>query len=61
MKKDKKNHEKLTGNSLISYFSRAFKEKRPFRRNGLTSNDCLPYEILLIIFLLTISFFQLAT
>jgi hypothetical protein len=20
------------------------KEKRPFRRNGLTSNDCLPYE-----------------
>ena len=20
------------------------KKKRPFRRNGLTSNDCLPYE-----------------
>jgi hypothetical protein len=25
------------------------KEKRPFRRNGLTSNDCLPYENLRII------------
>ena len=26
------------------YFSVALKQKRPFRRNGLTSNDCLPYE-----------------
>jgi len=23
-----------------------FTKKRSFRRNGLTSNDCLPYEIL---------------
>ena len=34
----------LTYKPIIPYFSAALKQKRPFRRNGLTSNDCLPYE-----------------
>jgi hypothetical protein len=58
MEKVKKSTEKLTWNCFISYFRTAFKQKRPFRRNGLTSNDCLPYEILRIIFLLIISLLQ---
>jgi hypothetical protein len=57
MEKVKKSKEKLTANCFISYFSTALKEKRPFRRNGLTSNDCLPYEILRIIFFVDLSAF----
>ena len=29
---------------ILSITLAALKQKRPFRRNGLTSNDCLPYE-----------------
>jgi hypothetical protein len=57
MEKVKKSKEKLTWNCFIGYFSAALKEKRPFRRNGLTSNDCLPYEILRIIFFVDLSAF----
>lgn len=32
------------GQAAERSFSNFAKQKRPFRRNGLTSNDCLPYE-----------------
>jgi hypothetical protein len=32
------------GQAAERSFSNFVKQKRPFRRNGLTSNDCLPYE-----------------
>jgi hypothetical protein len=57
MEKVKKKQEKIYVELFYQLFLRAFKQKRPFRRNGLTSNDCLPYEILRIIFfVLVISF-----